>query len=74
VQLDVFVVRDQAKQPGSGVPLACEAAAAVIQFLCPEAELRSATLRDQERGRCNVERDPPVRGESVQGDRPGIRC
>jgi len=73
VQLNVIVVRDQAKQPGSGVPLAREAAAAVIQLLCREAELRSAALRDQERACCRVERNLPVCGESVQGDGPGIR-
>ena len=66
MELKAFVVRDQSEQTCCGVTLACESASARIQLLFGEAEVCAATFRNQKRICCEIQRSPPMGGESVE--------
>jgi len=66
MELKAFVVRDQSEQTCCGVTLACESASACIQLLFGEAEVCAATVRNQKRIYCKIQRSPPMGGESVE--------
>jgi hypothetical protein len=69
MELQAFVVRDEGEQTCCRITLTCELASARSQLLFGEAKICATTARSVQRVCCNIERSPPMGGESVEAHR-----